>query len=76
MERLRSRFPHALVLEFAPVGGEPSLADDLRRARATVDPVELSTRFVDYVTGGPVDDAELAVLAAAHEDALRAELSG
>ena len=70
MERLRRRFPHALVLGFAPThdqGGSVPVA----RAGGRSDH-ETALDFVADMRGGPATDAEAALLLAAcdacHED--------
>ena len=63
MERLRERWPHTLVLDFAPAGGLGGGAADLRRAAQASDPGEICARFVEFTSGGPPDEEQLAVLA-------------
>jgi exonuclease SbcD len=66
MERLRRRFPHVLVLAFAPVGIDPDAATSYAtRLRGRTD-VEVTTDFVEHVRG-PADPAEEALLRAALE---------
>ena len=66
MERLRRRFPHVLVISFAPEGAavsaEPSYAARLRDRSD----VEVGADFVEHVRSTP-DAAESAVLAEAFE---------
>jgi DNA repair protein SbcD/Mre11 len=59
MERLRSRFPHAVVLTFEPqgAGAEPTGAYG-ERLRGLED-IELVASFVDDVRGTPADEEEL-----------------
>ncbi|MFN8169094.1 MAG: exonuclease SbcCD subunit D [Candidatus Nanopelagicales bacterium] len=72
LEALRSRFPHVLVVEFRPEGGEVAVDADLARLRAAGDdPVEVGRAFLAYVAGGEPTDAEMAVLATADELARR-----
>lgn len=63
MERLRERFPHALVLQFDPQGrrDEERLGyrDRLRRAE---DPTEVSLGFVEHVRGRGADGDEAALV--------------
>ncbi len=59
MERLRTRFPHAVALRFAPVG-EPTAT----RARSVTgrSAHEVALDFVEHVRGEPADAAERALL--------------
>ena len=67
LESLRARFPHVLVVEFRPEGGEVSVDADLARMRAAgSDPVEVGRAFLAYVAGEPTEE-EMAVLALADE---------
>ncbi len=69
MERLREKWPHTLLLEFAPDGGLTPAGADLERLAAAVDPVEICGLFVEFTSGGPADEAQRAVLQAAVEAA-------
>lgn len=69
MERLREKWPHTLILEFAPDGGLTPASADLERLAAAVDPVEICGLFVEYTSGGPADEAQRAVLRDAVEAA-------
>lgn len=72
LEQLRGRFPHVLVVEFRPDGGEAGVDADLARLRAAAaDPVEVGRAFLAYVAGGEPTDAEMVVLATADELARR-----
>jgi DNA repair protein SbcD/Mre11 len=63
MERLREKWPHTLVLEFAPEGGLVGAAADLARLAADVaDPVRICGLFVEFTGGGAPDEAQRAVL--------------
>jgi exonuclease SbcD len=66
MDRLRSRFPHTLVLGFAPEGvrarDETSYAERLR-GRGDL---EVATDFIEHVRG-PAEPAETELMAAALE---------
>jgi DNA repair protein SbcD/Mre11 len=73
MERLREKWPHTLVLDFAPEGQLTGSGTDLERLAATTDPVEICGLFVEFTSGGPADDTHRAVLRAAVEAAQRAE---
>lgn len=63
MERLRERWPHTLVLDFAPEGEVPGPAADLRRLARAADPAEICGMFVELTSGGWPDDEQRAVLA-------------
>jgi exonuclease SbcD len=66
MERLRARFPHVLVLAFAPEGLDPDAdATYATRLRGRTD-FEVTTDFVEHVRG-PAEPAEEALLRAALE---------
>ncbi len=74
MERLRAKWPHTLVLEFAPEGGLIGVAADLARLAADVaDPVRICGLFVEFTSGGPPDEAQRAVLRDAVEVSQHAE---
>ena len=73
MERLREKWPHTLVLDFAPEGLLTGPGADLARLAAVSDPVEICCLFVDYTSGGLADDTHRAVLRAAVEAAQHAE---
>ena len=63
MDRLRVRFPHTLVLGFAPEGGSPDLPVAAQpRGRSDH---EIALDFVDAMRGAPATDAESALLLAA-----------
>jgi DNA repair protein SbcD/Mre11 len=82
MEKLRERWPHTLVLDFAPAGEFVSAETDLGRLPKAGDPVEICGRFVEFTSGGPPDAEQLAVLtdvieAVQHADAAdRGSLAG
>jgi exonuclease SbcD len=74
MERLREKWPHTLVLDFAPEGGLTGAAADLARLAATVaDPMRICGQFVEFTSGGPPDEAQRAVLRDAVEASQQAE---
>ena len=73
MERLREKWPHTLILDFAPEGQLAGSDADLKRLAAASDPVEICCLFVDFTSGGPADDAHRAVLRGAVEAAQHAE---
>jgi exonuclease SbcD len=64
MDRLRRRFPHALVLHFEPDNASATPLDWTRRLRGRTDE-EIVRDFVETVRDRPVDDAEGAELDAA-----------
>jgi exonuclease SbcD len=60
MERLRARFPHALVLAFAPAGeAAPSVVAPLPRGRSDH---EITLDFVAQLRGAPATDEESELL--------------
>jgi exonuclease SbcD len=61
MERLRRRFPHAVVLAFDPQGAATAAGDSYQRLRG-LDDDELLRRFVADVRGSDADDDELRLL--------------
>jgi exonuclease SbcD len=72
MERLRHRFPHVLVLGFAPeTGSDGPVASYAERMRGRTD-LEVTTDFVAHVRG-PAEPAEVALLAEALEGARAVE---
>ncbi len=73
MERLREKWPHTLILDFAPEGLATGSDADLERLASATDPVEICGLFVEFTSGGPADDAHRAVLRAAVEAAQHAE---
>ncbi|XRQ13653.1 exonuclease SbcCD subunit D [Actinomadura welshii] len=73
MERLRRRFPHALVLGFEPEGGEadgPRTWSERVRERSALD---IAGDFVAEVADGPPTAAERALLDEAFEQCRRKE---
>ncbi len=72
MERLRTRFPHALVLHFEPEGDTALRTSWTSTVRGRSDE-EIVRDFIEVVRERPVDDAEAALLdaacAACREDA-------
>lgn len=62
MERLREKWPHTLVLDFAPENGLPDAEADLRRLARTTDPVAVCGLFTEYAGGAPPDTPQRAVL--------------
>lgn len=61
MERLRRRFPNAVVLAFDPQGAMAAAGDSYQRLR-NLDDDELLRRFVADVRGSDADDDELTLL--------------
>lgn len=77
MERVRSRFPHAIQLSWQPrIAGDPLAAVDVRIDPATADPVDVVLAFIEHVTStAPTDDE--AVLARESVERVRiAEAAG
>ncbi len=60
MDRLRTRFPHALVLGFEPTGGDP-LSVPVARTRGRSDHA-IALDFVAELRGAPATEAESALL--------------
>lgn len=58
MERVRSRFPHAIQLSWQPrIAGDPLAAVDVRIDPTTADPVDVVLSFIEHVTStAPTDD--------------------
>ena len=73
MERLRHRFPHVLILAFAPDGAPEGSTSYAARVRGRTD-VEVATDFVAHVRG-PAEPAEAALLVAGFEGVRLAESS-
>ncbi|RJK93147.1 exonuclease SbcCD subunit D [Vallicoccus soli] len=71
MERLRARFPHALVLQFAPSGAQAPRPDYAARVSG-LDDLAVALRFVEDVRS-PADADEVALLREALEAQRRAE---
>ncbi|MCW2707680.1 MAG: nuclease SbcCD, subunit [Frankiales bacterium] len=65
MERLSARFPHVLVLSFAPAGVARSAESYASRVRGS--DVDVASSFVSHVRGTAVTAAESALLAEAFE---------
>ncbi|WP_026818063.1 exonuclease SbcCD subunit D [Arthrobacter castelli] len=76
MERVRSRFPHTLVLGFDPEGGSTDGYETYgaRIAKARGD-LEISCGFVEHVRGRAVEEGERELLAAALDRVREEELS-
>jgi DNA repair protein SbcD/Mre11 len=67
MERLRTRFPHTLVLDFAPAGGQHDRSRSYgARLRGLAD-LEISSSFVEHVRSVPATPEELGLLCQALE---------
>ena len=69
MEKLRSVWPHTLVLDFAPDMALTSTAADLAQLSATVDPVEICALFVEWVDAAPATRGQREILGRAVESA-------
>jgi exonuclease SbcD len=79
MERLRERWPHTLVLDFAPESATVDTATDLARLQAQTDPVEICSLFVEWVDSTYPDprqrDELSAVIEAVRDGDIAAERS-
>lgn len=73
MERLRRRFPHALVLGFEPEGGEAGDARTWTERVRERSELDIAGDFVAEVTDGPATEAERALLDEAFEHCRRKE---
>ena len=66
MDRLRERFPHTLQLEFSPAGGGANTG--VRAVDISVlSPVEVTTAFIQYVSGSDATETETALIQQAVE---------
>ncbi len=72
MDQLRRRFPHVLVLAFEPEGRDGGAASYRSRV-AGRDDLAVAAEFVGHVRNSPVTEGERQLLAAAFDDARRAE---
>ncbi|GAA4354501.1 exonuclease SbcCD subunit D [Angustibacter luteus] len=73
MERLRTRFPHTLVVAFEPRGERPESLTYAQRLRGR-SPIEVCCGFVEHARGGDaVADGDRALLADALEGGRRAQ---
>ena len=72
MDQLRRRFPHVLVLAFEPEGRDAGPASYRSRV-AGRDDLSVAAEFVGHVRNSPVTEGERQLLAAAFDDARRAE---
>jgi exonuclease SbcD len=72
MDQLRRRFPHVLVLAFEPEGRDAGAASYRSRV-AGRDDLAVAAEFVGHVRNSPVTAGERQLLAAAFDDARRAE---
>jgi len=75
MERLRERWPHTLVLDFAPEGPVLDSAADLRRTAETSDPIEMCSSFMQWVDSTLPDGRHLDTLRSVVEAVRRVEAS-
>ncbi|WP_433151546.1 exonuclease SbcCD subunit D [Actinomadura nitritigenes] len=73
MERLRRRFPHALVLGFEPEGGGTDGARTWTERVRERSELDIAGDFVAEVTDGPATEAERALLDEAFEHCRRKE---
>jgi DNA repair protein SbcD/Mre11 len=66
MDRLRTRFPHTLVIGFAPAGSETH-PDSSRRPTTGLSDHQIALAFVAELRGAPATDAESLLLREASE---------
>lgn len=72
MDRIRTRFPHAIELNFEPASSSDGVLTDVDAVNPMrADPIDVASAFIQYVTGTQPTDDERALLAASI-DALRA----
>jgi exonuclease SbcD len=64
MDALRTRFPHILVLSYAPAGG-PADGRDYRSRVAGRDDLSIAAEFVQHVRNAPATSGELTLLQSA-----------
>ena len=76
MERLRERFPYALVLGFDPEGGERPRERSWASRVAERSETDIALDFVAHMRGEQADDDERDLLFRAFEAVRRAEASG
>jgi exonuclease SbcD len=63
LRRLQERFPHAVTLEWQPLGGRPATeAPIVTRGRSDA---EVAAAFVEYVRNAPAEEPELELLESA-----------
>lgn len=67
--RLRERFPHALVIQHMP--GATSETTAAPAVTEAMNPLEVATQFIEYVTAAPATAAESALLREAYDAANR-----
>ncbi|GAB3525898.1 exonuclease SbcCD subunit D [Arthrobacter monumenti] len=76
MERVRSRFPHTLVLGFEPEGGDQRSAETYgARIGRAADDLEICCGFVEHVRGRSIESGERDMLRGALERSREAEQS-
>ncbi|GAA4363119.1 exonuclease SbcCD subunit D [Paeniglutamicibacter cryotolerans] len=76
IERLRTRFPDTLALNFEPEGrAEPQHASYGERLAAAATPLQVCAGFVDHVRQRPADAAETALLERVLADATAAAVT-
>ncbi|KIH96873.1 exonuclease SbcD [Streptomonospora alba] len=73
MDRLRERFPHTLVLDFAPEDRQDGDGGTWRQRTADRSESELVLDFVDWARGAPPTEDERELVASAFEDIRRQE---
>ncbi len=75
MEKLRERWPHTILLDFAPESQLVDAPTDMQRASETTDPLEMCSNFVQWVDSTLPDDRHLHALNSVVEAVRRAEVS-
>jgi exonuclease SbcD len=73
MERLRERWPHTLVLDFAPDGAQVESRADLAKLERTNDPIEICASFMEWVDSTRPDRHQQDTLRSVVEAVRRAE---
>ena len=73
MERLREVWPHTIALDFNPDVDLLSTEVDLANLKSVTDPVEITARFVEYVTGSAAGEATEVLLREIVEQLARAD---
>ena len=76
MERVRSRFPHTLVLGFEPEGGDQRSTETYgARIGRAADDLEICCGFVEHVRGRSIEDGERDMLRGALDRSREVEQS-
>jgi exonuclease SbcD len=75
MERLRARFPHTLMLVFAPIGAPTDAVSTYAERVHGRSDLDIALGFVEHVRQCPADDAERALLDEAFTSVRAAEVA-